>query len=127
MINFKTRVKLNFKSVNELYAFMDKQSDEDFEIYSKMYNRENPKWNIIKENGKSKVVKFIEVENKKIDVLTIDNLNCISIDKNYAHYECNVFKGRIKVNLEKNENFINSLDNNIYDSNLWDKMVLKSA
>ena len=125
MTNYKTKKELKFKSVNDLYAFMDQQSYEDFEIYSKMYHFENPKWNIIKENGKSKVVKYEEV--KKIDVLTMDNINCVSIIGGFAYYECECFKGKIKVNLEKNENFINSLDNNIYDSNLWDKMVLKSA
>jgi len=125
MINYKTKQKLTFKSVSELYAFMDQQSDEDFEIYSKMYHIENPTWQIIKHDGKSKVIKFQEV--KKIDVLTLDNINCVSIDGGFAYYECDVFQGKIKVNLQKNENFIKSIDNSNIDSNLWDKMVLKSA
>ncbi len=128
MTNYKTKKELKFKSVPELYAFMDQQSDEDFEIYSKMYHFENPAWQLIKENGKAKVVKYVEaVEVKKIDVLTMDNINCVSIVGGFAYYECDVFQGKIKVNLEKNENFIKSLDNSIIDSDLWDKLVSKSA
>lgn len=128
MTNYKTKQKLTFKSVPELYAFMDQQSDEDFEIYSKMYNIENPKFSLIKENGKAKVVKFIqEVKKDKIDVVTLDTLNCVSLVGNFAFYECGLFQGKIKVNLEKNENFINSLDDTNIDSSMWDKLVQKSA
>lgn len=125
MTNYKTKQPLKFKSVDELYAFMDNLNAEDFEIYSKMYHSENPKWQIVKVDNKSKVVKFQEV--KKIDVVTLDNINCVSLVGNFAFYECGLFQGKIKVNLDKNYNFISSLENTIIDSNMWDKLVQKSA
>lgn len=126
MTNIKTKEILKFKNIEELYSFMDQQTNEDFDIYSKLYHIENPKWSLIKQDGKSKVVKYVEPK-AKIDVVTMDNLNCVSIIGGFAYYECDKFKGRIKVNLEKNEGFIKNLDSSNIDSFMWEAIVKKSA
>jgi len=128
MTNIKTKEKLIFKSALELYSFMDQQSDEDFDIYSRLYNTENPKWSLIKKDGKSTIVKFIqEVKKERINVVTFDSLNCLSLNGNFAYYECVFFDGKIKVNLDKNENFIKNLASSNIDSIMWDKLVKQSA
>ena len=126
MTNFNTKQKLQFKGVPELYAFMDQQTNGDFEIYSKMYHSENPKWELLKVDGKSKVVKYVE-KKERIEVVTMDNLNCTGIVGNFVYYECDLFKGKIKASLEKNENFISNLDNSNIDSFMWSALVKKSA
>ena len=120
MINFQNNQPLKFKNIEELYSFMDKQTSEDFDIYSNLYTKENPNWKLIKENGKSKVVK---------NILTVNELHIKNINANFCNYECSLknFDGILKVNIDKNDSFISNINNSNINLEMWDKMVDISA
>ena len=57
-------------------------------------------------------------------MVNINNIEVKKIDKEFVHYECSLsgFYGVKRVKLEKNLSFIEAIEKNSIDSDMWKKL-----
>ena len=117
MIDLKTGKGLKFNSPKELLDFMDNITDEyEYLAYTKQYHNKFKTHKIEKQNGKSNFVKVEKI------IKSIEDIEVVKIVKEFVFYSSILFDGLIKIDINKNVNFLSNLNETKIDQDMWNKM-----